>query len=90
MGKDYKVILYPIPSAPVFAWSSSGLLSVAGSDSRIQEFSAKGSQMMSLQDEQRRPQIEDIAKTIYDRANQNYGLDVCCFNFVLFNIFYLV
>ena len=79
LGKDYKVLVYTIPSAPVFSWSPSGFLTVAvGTDSKLQEFSAKSSQLTSLsQEEQRKPQIEDIAKTIFERAHRNYGLDVC-------------
>jgi WD40 repeat protein len=73
-GKDYQVFVFDIPVSPVSSWSPTGQLSIL-SETVVQQFHP-GQARSSETDGHKKSQIYDIAKIMYDRANQNYGLNV--------------
>lgn len=73
-GKD-QVFTYEIPSAPMCAWSPRGVLAVA-SETGIHEFDSRYSFVDGKRAEElRKPLIDDIAKSIYERAMRGYGFN---------------
>ena len=75
-GKDYQIFVYEIPPSPVFSWSPVGQLSILLDNIVLQLNPGQSGSSNSESGDHKKSQIYDIAKIIFDRANQNYGLNV--------------